>query len=149
MTLTNTRKNDLQKTVAAFEKENIRFILVGNKKDIGGKATEAKFDGIHSLFIAAKKGDGIAELKETLFHTIVQQELSSEDTIVTNSRHYDALQQIERSLLSIKEGLDKKISGDLLVPDIHQCLHYLSEITGDISNETVLDYIFSKFCIGK
>jgi tRNA modification GTPase len=142
-------KDDLQKIIAAFEKENIRFILVGNKKDIGGKVAEKKFDGIHSLFIAAKQGAGIAELKEAIFHTAIQQELSSEDTIVTNSRHYDALQQIERSLLAIKDGLDKKISGDLLVPDIHQCLHYLSEITGDISNETVLDYIFSKFCIGK
>jgi len=142
-------KEALQKTIAAFEKENIRFILVGNKKDIGGKVAEEKFKGINSLFITAKQREEMTELKEVLFHTIVQRDLLSEDTIITNSRHYDALQQIERSLLAIKEGLDKKISGDLLVPDIHQCLHYLSEITGDISNETVLDYIFSKFCIGK
>jgi tRNA modification GTPase len=142
-------KNALQKTIDQFKNENIRFILAGNKTDVLGKATEAKFSGINSLFIAAKQGTGIDQLKEAIFHTAIQKELSSEDMIVTNSRHYDALQQIERSLLAIKDGLDKKISGDLLVPDIHQCLHYLSEITGDISNETVLDYIFSKFCIGK
>jgi tRNA modification GTPase len=143
-------KEQLQKTIVAFYKEHIRFILVGNKIDTGNiELVKTKFTTVDSLFIAAKQGTGINELKEAIFHTAIQQELSSEDTIITNSRHYAALQQVERSLIAIKAGLDNKISGDLLVPDIHQCLHYLSEITGDISNETVLDYIFSKFCIGK
>jgi tRNA modification GTPase len=142
-------KEQLQKTIVAFHREQIRFILVGNKTDTAGKETLAKFTATDLLFIAAKQGTGINELKEAIFHTAIQQELSAEDTIITNSRHYAALQQVERSLISIKAGLDNKLSGDLLVPDIHQCLHFLSEITGDISNETVLDYIFSKFCIGK
>jgi tRNA modification GTPase len=143
-------KEQLQKTIVAFYKEHIRFILVGNKIDISNiEQVKTKFTTIDSLFIAAKQGTGISELKEAIFHTAIQQELSSEDTIITNSRHYDALQSVEKSLLAIKAGLDNKLSGDLLVPDIHQGLHYLSEITGDISNETVLDYIFSKFCIGK
>jgi len=56
---------------------------------------------------------------------------------------------IEKSLADIKTGLDNSISGDLLALDIRRCLHYLGEITGEITNEDQLDYIFSKFCIGK
>ncbi|MFM2326077.1 MAG: tRNA uridine-5-carboxymethylaminomethyl(34) synthesis GTPase MnmE, partial [Bacteroidota bacterium] len=64
-------------------------------------------------------------------------------------RHYEALQQVQQSLSEIKVGLDNNIPGDLLALDIRRCLHYISEITGDITNETVLDVIFSQFCIGK
>lgn len=143
-------QDELQKVVDDFTNKQLRFLLIGNKTDIQGNAAiEKKFFAFDCLFIAAKQQYGINELKEKLFQSTVNQQLLSEDTVITNSRHYAALQKIENSLHAIKEGLDNKISGDLLVPDIHQCLHYLSEITGDISNETVLDYVFSKFCIGK
>jgi tRNA modification GTPase len=69
--------------------------------------------------------------------------------VVTNARHYEALQQVSKTLGDIKQGLDDKIPTDLLALNIRHCLHYISEITGDISNEDVLDFIFSKFCIGK
>ena len=60
-----------------------------------------------------------------------------------------ALKEVEKSLTDIKKGLDKKLPGDLLALDIRRCLHYLGEITGEVTNEDTLDYIFSKFCIGK
>jgi tRNA modification GTPase len=124
--------------------------LAGNKTDtLTGTSAAEKFSGLNSLFISARQNKGIAELKEKLFRSVIHQELSSENTIITNSRHYTALQEVSKSLSAIKTGLDNKISGDLLTPDIHRCLHYISEITGDISNETILDYVFSKFCIGK
>jgi len=56
---------------------------------------------------------------------------------------------VNKSLADIKAGLDNKLTGDLLALDIRRCLHYLGEITGEITNEDQLDYIFSKFCIGK
>jgi len=59
------------------------------------------------------------------------------------------LQEVNKSLEDIKGGLDNKLPGDLLALDIRRCLHYLGEITGEITNEDQLDYIFSKFCIGK
>jgi tRNA modification GTPase len=59
------------------------------------------------------------------------------------------LQKVGQSIESINHGLENKLPGDLLAIDIRQCLHYLGEITGQISNEDQLDYIFSKFCIGK
>jgi tRNA modification GTPase len=59
------------------------------------------------------------------------------------------LVEAEKSLGDIKAGLDNKLPGDLLALDIRRCLHYLGEITGEVNNEEMLDYIFSKFCIGK
>jgi tRNA modification GTPase len=74
---------------------------------------------------------------------------NAEGTIVTNTRHYHALQQVGQSLEEIHKGLDSKLPGDLLSLDIRRCLHWLGEITGEITSEDQLDYIFSKFCIGK
>ena len=107
------------------------------------------FNEVDLIPISAKHNTGIDLLKEKLFATTVAADPTSENTIVTNTRHYTALQQVERSLATIKEGLDNNIPGDLLALDIRYCLQYISEITGDVSNENVLDYIFSKFCIGK
>ena len=75
--------------------------------------------------------------------------IQTENVIVTNARHFHALKEVQKSLIEIKTGLDNKLSGDLLALDIRRCLHYLGEITGEITNEDQLDYIFSKFCIGK
>jgi tRNA modification GTPase len=69
--------------------------------------------------------------------------------IVTNARHYASLQEVSSSLQDIQTGMDNRIPGDLLALDIRRCLHYLGEITGEVTNEDQLDYIFSKFCIGK
>ncbi len=130
--------------------QGLNFILVANKSDIAGKQTaEAKFEGDLLLFISAKENAGIEELKTGLFNLAVHDQQQTEDTIVTNSRHYEALKQVGASLGDIRKGLDDQIPGDLLALDIRRCLHYISEITGDISNEDVLDYVFSKFCIGK
>ena len=143
-------KKDLDWVMDDFNKRNIKYVLAGNKADtVTGINIADKFSGIDSLFISARRNKGITELKEKLFNAVINQELSTENTIITNSRHYSALQEVDKSLRSIKAGLDNKISGDLLTPDIHRCLHYIAEITGTISNETILDYVFSKFCIGK
>lgn len=129
---------------------NPNFILVGNKADVLGvvKAKE-KFAANDVVFISAKSLLHIEQLKEKLVNKVVAGNINTENTIITNTRHYQALQQVSQSLTDIKAGLDNHISGDLLALDIRRCLHYISEITGDISNEHVLDYIFSKFCIGK
>jgi len=101
------------------------------------------------LFISAKEKQHIDQLKQKLVDKIIKGQVNTENTIITNARHYEALQQVDASLTEIKNGLDNNIPGDLLALDIRRCLHYISEITGDITNENVLDYIFSKFCIGK
>ncbi len=75
--------------------------------------------------------------------------MNTENVVITNARHYAALTEVSKSLKEIKEGIENNITGDFLAPDIRRCLYYLGEITGEITNEDRLDYIFSKFCIGK
>ncbi|MBK8611749.1 MAG: tRNA uridine-5-carboxymethylaminomethyl(34) synthesis GTPase MnmE [Chitinophagaceae bacterium] len=142
--------DDIAVAEKLIRETNQNFILVGNKADLLGedKAKE-KFGISEAVFISAKGLLHIDLLKEKLVNKVVQGNIHTENTIITNTRHYEALQQVGKSLTDIKNGLDNHISGDLLALDIRRCLHYISEITGDISNEHVLDYIFSKFCIGK
>ncbi|MEO6547284.1 MAG: tRNA uridine-5-carboxymethylaminomethyl(34) synthesis GTPase MnmE [Ferruginibacter sp.] len=143
LTLADTRKE--------FEKWNKKCIMVGNKIDtVESGSLPGKFDGFTDIIlISAKEGEGIEEIKEALFSSITNAELEVESVVITNMRHYEALQQVNNSLIDIATGLHEHISADLLALDIRHCLHYVSEITGDISNEDVLDAIFSKFCIGK
>jgi tRNA modification GTPase len=129
---------------------NKKFILVGNKLDLlDADNTIKKFEQLDALFISAKEHTHVNILKKELVDKVVTGNIETENIIITNARHYEALQKISDSLTDIKNGLDDKISGDLIALDIRRCLHYLGEITGQITNEDQLDYIFSKFCIGK
>ena len=127
------------------------LILVGNKADIiPEKIILQKFNGVEGIqFISAKDNVGIDAVKDILFASTVNELPATESVIISNARHYEALQQVKVSLNDIEQGLNNQLPGDLLALDIRRCLHYISEITGDISNEDVLDFIFSKFCIGK
>jgi tRNA modification GTPase len=80
---------------------------------------------------------------------VVGDGLDKEGTIVTNARHVDSLKRLLYALNDVEAGLNENVTGDLLAIDINQSLHYLGTITGQITNEDQLDFIFSKFCIGK
>jgi tRNA modification GTPase len=141
---------DVEAALLQVQSTNKNFIAVGNKADVIGDAqAQQKFSGDAVLFISAKKNEHIDLLKERMVDKVIQGKINTESTIVTNARHYQSLQEVNKSLDEIKTGLDNQISGDLLSLDIRRCLHYLGEITGEITNEDRLDYIFSKFCIGK
>lgn len=141
---------EVQAAIDLIREKNENYLLIGNKTDLHGTdVAEEKFAGADVLFISAKEKLHIDLLKQKLVDKIIKGQVNTENTIITNARHYEALQQVNISLGEIKNGLDNNIPGDLLALDIRRCLHYISEITGDITNENVLDYIFSKFCIGK
>lgn len=135
---------DVNDQKAVFDQEGVKYILVGNKADVG----EREF-GEEVLYIAAKKKENVHQLRDTLYDKVVGGQVSTEGTVVTNARHHSSLQEVLRSLQDIKAGLDNNISGDLIALDVRRCLHYLGEITGQVTTEDKLDYIFSKFCIGK
>jgi tRNA modification GTPase len=140
----------LQEQVSVFNKTAIKYLMVGNKADEGNGNAQRKFDGKQKIyFISAKEQTGIEELKTALFNHTVESEPNSESTIVTNARHYEALKQVQQSLKEILTGLHNQLPGDLLALDIRRSLYFLGEITGEITNEDKLEYIFSKFCIGK
>ncbi len=143
---------ELAKQKKVFEESGIKYLLVGNKADVAGlEHTKEAFKNIdrHIQFISAKNKENIHHLKDALFDLVAEGQIKQEGTIVTNARHYGALQEVMRSLQDIKNGMDNNLPGDLISLDIRTCLYYLGEITGEITTEDKLDYIFSKFCIGK
>ncbi|ACU58927.1 tRNA uridine-5-carboxymethylaminomethyl(34) synthesis GTPase MnmE [Chitinophaga pinensis] len=146
-----TSLSELQAQVDTFVNEGINYLLIGNKTDINGLAAmQEKFATVEGiLYISAKQHEHIQELKDRLVQKVMSGDINTEDTIVTNARHYAALQEVLKALQDVRFGLDSQLPGDLLSLDIRRCLHYLGEITGQITNEDQLDFIFSKFCIGK
>ena len=101
------------------------------------------------IFISAKTNLHLEVLKEKMIDMVLKDAVVGENVIVTNARHYHSLVQVSDALKDVEEGLNARIPGDLLSLDIRRSLQYLGEITGEITNEDQLDYIFSKFCIGK
>jgi tRNA modification GTPase len=138
---------ELLQIINEIKEQNSNVIVCANKTDIQGRDMSSPYSG--TIFISAKEGKGIDDLKEALFDNAVGKGINTENVIVTNARHYAALSEVLKSIKDIEEGLANHISGDLLAPNIRRSLHYLGEITGEVTNEDRLDYIFSKFCIGK
>lgn len=101
------------------------------------------------LFLSAKHKIGIGELEKKLLDLVDSGALSGDSTIITNSRHYDALLKALEEIQKVKEGMDMDVSSDLLSIDIRQALFHLGEITGSVTTDDLLGNIFSNFCIGK
>ena len=118
----------------------------GNTGTAADTAIQVRFP--EEVLISAKQEKGIDVLKQRLVDLVLKGE-ATDGTMVTNARHFEALRKVDESLQTIRSGLDELLPGDLLSLDIRHCLHYLGEITGEITSEDRLDYIFSKFCIGK
>jgi len=131
--------------------QHVKYLFVANKIDLAGeKFSKEKFERIPGvLFISAISGLHIGQLKQKMVDAVLEGAVQTESAIVTNARHLEALQKFLTSLQDVRKGLADKLSGDLLALDIRECLQYLGEITGAITTEDQLDYIFSKFCIGK
>jgi tRNA modification GTPase len=127
------------------------LIVVGNKADIitDKEKTHLK-DSIKSLqLIAAKTGEGVEGLKTSLLEFVNTGALKNNQTIVTNTRHYDALLKALEEITRVQEGINAELSGDLMAIDIRQALYHFGEITGEITNDDLLGNIFANFCIGK
>lgn len=99
--------------------------------------------------ISAKEKSGIDTLKEELLSLVNTGALRNNETIVTNTRHYDSLLKALEEIQKVKWGLDAGLSSDLMAIDIRSALHYFGEITGEVTNDELLGNIFANFCIGK
>jgi len=91
----------------------------------------------------------IPYLKEKLYEAVISEKVSLDETIVTNARHFQALQRADQSLADVLKGMDRGVTSDFVAMDIRQSLHHLGEITGEISTDDLLGNIFANFCIGK
>lgn len=131
------------------------LIIVANKVDAGLRDTISALevldltDNEKLVFIAAKQKQNLDELIDLMVHAVNFDAANQEDIIITNARHYEILKNAHEAILRVLNGIDSGITGDFLAQDIRECLHYLSEITGEISDNEVLGHIFKNFCIGK
>ena len=145
-----TSLEDIQAVEKELNLSGIKHVLVANKIDSISPEKLAELQATASIVcIAAKNKLAIDTLKAALVQKAVGGDVQTESTVVTNARHHEALVKLSDALEDVNTGLHQKITGDLLALDIRQCLHYLGLITGEITNDDQLDYIFSKFCIGK
>lgn len=137
--------------------EGKKLIILFNKSDlllpIQKEELSALFADIEAekLFISAKKKENITTLEDKLIQATALPEITQNDVIVTNTRHYEALVRALDSIVRVQEGLQMGLSGDLVSEDLRQCIHELGEIVaeGGITSEETLQNIFKNFCIGK
>ncbi|MDR6302195.1 tRNA uridine-5-carboxymethylaminomethyl(34) synthesis GTPase MnmE [Mesonia maritima] len=151
-----TEKLNLQQVKTEVEKIKNRFpgkplLIVANKTDVLTEAEKETFQQeIPELkLLSAKEKVGVEVLQENLLEFVNTGALRSNDTIVTNSRHYDSLLKAQEEINKVQEGLNMGLTGDLLAIDIRQALYYFGEITGEITTDDLLGNIFANFCIGK
>jgi tRNA modification GTPase len=139
-----------------FEKIKNKFplkplVVIANKADLLSEEQknniQATIDNI--LFLSAKQKTGIDELKNTLISFVNTGALRNNETIVTNTRHYDSLLKALEEIQKVKWGLNSGISSDLMAIDIRSALYFFGEITGEVTNDELLGNIFANFCIGK
>jgi tRNA modification GTPase len=149
----NQRADSIRKMIAGFDK---KLIVLVNKID---ESDQTAIDYLKHLiyldiddsllFISAKELTGLDRLRRKLGKIFEKERLNQEDVIITNIRHYEALRKVSESLERVISGLAKQIPEDLIATDIRQAIHYLGEITGEITTDEILGNIFKNFCIGK
>ena len=147
---------DVKKAIQTVEEKiggtDKKLIVAINKIDQGGvdmNLEELIRDRDIILKISAKTGENIDQLINELLSVVNLSSLNQNEVIVTNTRHYEALEKASESLQRAIDGLNSGITGDFLAQDIRETIHYLGEITGEITTDEVLGNIFKNFCIGK
>ncbi|MDG1320964.1 MAG: tRNA uridine-5-carboxymethylaminomethyl(34) synthesis GTPase MnmE [Polaribacter sp.] len=131
---------------------NKRLLVIANKTDTLSCHDRAILESeiADIILLSAKEKTGITALKEALTSLVNTGALSNNETIVTNSRHFEALHNALIAISSVQQGIDLKISTDLFSIDIRECLRHLGNITGEYDvDKDILGHIFSNFCIGK
>jgi len=146
--LTET-KSELEKIKQNYPQKP--FLILVNKADTlsSKEKTTINQQLTTPFYISAKNGEGIEELQTQLLNFVNTGALRNNETIVTNTRHYDSLLKALEEVEKVQYGMDSGISGDLLSIDIRQALFHFGEITGEITSDDLLGNIFANFCIGK
>jgi tRNA modification GTPase len=147
------RINNIRQIIGDPDK---KLMIILNKSDLSG---DDRMDDLRNnielkyreelIFISAKNRTGLEIIHKKLGEVVDKERLSSDSVIINNVRHYDALMNISGSLERVIEGLENNLSEDLIAIDIRQAIHYLGEITGEITSDEILGNIFRNFCIGK
>jgi tRNA modification GTPase len=167
---------EIETQISYLKELNIPFLIVVNKKDLVSAEFEGELSVVsyqlsdniahtsdlvpqipdnrqqttdNILYISARNKTGIEELKSEILRKINLHNINTDDVLISNIRHLEALQKTEESLNRVLVNIDNPITSDFLASDIKQALYYLGEITGQVTTDDLLETIFSKFCIGK
>ena len=132
-----------QKSEAGSPKSDVR----SPKSEAGSMNDDDQTSDL--IFISARNKEGIDLLKQEILRKVNLHSINTDDVLVSNIRHLEALQKTEESLNRVLQNIDQPITSDFLASDIKQALYYLGEITGQVTTDDLLETIFSKFCIGK
>jgi len=151
--------NEIKAGLNGFKREGMKIILVENKIDLIHRPKKFSlkkalkedsaiipFDAFCS--ISTFEPNSIEQLKIIIYNQIKKDAVQG-DIVISNARHYQALKNALGAIINIKEGLKNELSGDLISVHINEAINFLSEISGEITNDELLGNIFSKFCIGK
>ncbi len=147
--LSDTTIEEIEREEARLKAIGRPYIKVGNKVD---KAPKQLIDAISDqdfVLISASSKTNLETLKKEILSKVNIQEVKQGDVLVTNLRHYQKLTETNEALTRVITGLNSGITGDFLAMDIRQALHFLGEITGQITSDDLLENIFANFCIGK
>jgi tRNA modification GTPase len=149
-----TSVEEIKEALIDFEKhienKSKRFIIIANKTDLLEKAPQHFSDllSMEVIYISAKRKENINLITDTLLKSVAT-ENTTDITMISNIRHYEALVKTNEAIHQVELGINNKITGDLIAIDIRTALFHLGEITGEISSDEILGNIFSSFCIGK
>ena len=140
-----------REVIEEIQNNNKKTIVLLNKIDLERKIVLGEFKLENILEISAKDNIGIEDMEERIYSYIVEEKVedSSEKFIITNIRHKTALEKTKDAIRNIFETIDAGMPMDLISVDLKEALDSLSEITGEISSEDILDHVFGNFCVGK
>jgi len=146
----DTTFNEINSDIKSFKREDLSVLLVRNKVDLKNTNQNLinQLEKFEIIEISANNIDSVSSLKKRLVNEINILNPYT-DTVISNSRHYEALMKALKAIEEVNMGLKSEISGDLLSVDIRKSIEHLAEITGEITNDDVLGNIFANFCIGK
>jgi tRNA modification GTPase len=129
---------------------DIPYLLIANKADqISDKLKEQLIATDSCILISAKEKSGIEKLKQALYQQVAGEKGFEDQTIVTNQRHFESLQQAYQAIANAQAALQEQRSSELIAQDLRAALDALAQISGAVTNDEILGTIFSKFCIGK
>ena len=148
--INDTDINEIKSSLKTFKRKDLSILLVRNKIDlkIQNKKLFNDLNQFELIEISATEKESVKKLKKRLIREVDVLNPYT-DTIISNSRHYEALIKALKAIEEVNKGLKNNLSGDLLSVDIKRSVEFLAEITGDITNDDVLGNIFANFCIGK
>ena len=139
-------KKEVDQDLSKYIKSKVPYLVIANKMDLIENSKDIPKDHFPTSLI---NNDEIKEIKNLVFKLFSMNNINNESVVISNMRHFEALELAYKELLKVQKGLHNNISGDLIAMDIRQVLYYIGTITGDISSEELLGNIFANFCIGK